>query len=123
MRPVGVSLAGADHELRIQLMPSPAANIRTAMRQLIGPDMLFEVLDGIERRTRFEHHHAQATLSQHLSRGAASRARSDNANVVDLPCRSYLGQAQPPQWDMGTLIRKTILWSIRLYGPVDRIRH
>src|SRR5271170_2923134 len=65
-----------------EISARPASNACAAVRQFVGPDVLFEVLVGIECRTRLEHHYAQASLGQHLGGGSASRARSDDADVI-----------------------------------------
>ena len=72
------------HEFVIQFMPELAPDANAAMRQLIGPDVLFKIFFRIQRRTRFEHDHAEAAFSQHFRSGAARRARSNDADVVHL---------------------------------------
>ena len=72
------------HEFVAQFMPELSADANAAMRQLIRPDVLFEILLRIQRRARLQHHDTQAAFSQHFRGGAAGRARSNDADVIHL---------------------------------------
>ena len=72
------------HEFVAQFMPELAADTDAAMRQLVGPDVLFEILLRIQRRARLQHHYAEAAFSEHFRGGATRRARSNDADVIHL---------------------------------------
>jgi hypothetical protein len=58
------------------------------MGQFVWPDVLFEVLFRIQNGAGFEHYNAQPTLGEHLGGCSASRAGSDDTDVVYLPLRN-----------------------------------
>src|ERR1019366_7069354 len=68
-----------------------SAHADTAVRQLVGPDMLFVIFLRIERRAGFQQHHIQAALSENFGGRATGGARSNNTNVIDLGGTDDLG--------------------------------
>ncbi len=79
------------HELVAQFVPELTADADAAMGQLIGPNVFFEILFRIQRRARLQHDHAEAAFSQHFRGRATCRARSNDADVVNLGRTNYLG--------------------------------
>ena len=71
------------HEFVAQFVPELSADADAAMGQFVGPDVLFEILLRIQRRTRLQHHDVQAAFGEHFRGGAACRPRSNDANVID----------------------------------------
>ncbi len=71
-------------ELAIQFVARPAADVRSAMGQLIRPHVLFVIGAGIQQRPRLQHDYIQAAFGQHLGGGTAPRTRADDADVVYL---------------------------------------
>src|ERR1700679_3449214 len=71
-------------EFPVELVPRPAADIGSAVRQRVGPHMLFVILTGIQQGPRLEHHYIQSTFGQHLGGGAAPGAGAYDANVIYL---------------------------------------
>ena len=51
-----------------------AADTNAAMRQLVGPHVLFVVLFWIQRRARLQHHNVQPAFGKHFRGGTACRA-------------------------------------------------
>ena len=70
------------NEFVVQFMAVLAADTNPAMRQLVGPHVLFEILFRIQRRARFQHHYVQAAFGEHFRGRAASRTRSNDADVI-----------------------------------------
>ena len=83
-------------EFVIQFMPVLAADADAAMRQLVGPDVLFEILFRIQRRARFQHHHVQAAFGEHFRGRAACRARSNDADVIHFRANERLVPSGSP---------------------------
>jgi hypothetical protein len=73
---------------KICCLLSPYAD--AAMRQVIRPDMFFEILGRIQRRPSLKHDHVQSALGEYLGRGSTGRAGADNANIVSLRRANYL---------------------------------
>src|ERR1700692_3971284 len=71
-------------ELTVQLVPRLPSDARSAMRQLIRPDVLFVIGTGVQQRPCFQHDYIQAAFGQHLGGGTAPRTRADDADVVYL---------------------------------------
>ena len=70
------------NEFVVQFMPVFAADANPAMRQLVGPHVLLEIFFRIQRRACFQHDYVQAAFGEHFRGRAASRARSNDADVI-----------------------------------------
>ena len=74
--------AVGSEEFVFESLAGAAADARAAMRQVVGPDVLFVVTLGNQRRSGFEQRDAQAAFGEHLGRGASRGAGADDANVI-----------------------------------------
>ena len=79
----------------VQLMPVLASDAHSAMRQVVGPQVLFVILFRIQRRTSFQHDDAQPAFRQHLRCSAATGTGSNDADVVLLGRSNYLRHGAP----------------------------
>ena len=69
------------------MQPSNSPNARSLFEaprrgELVRPRQHLRVFRRVPRRAGFEHHHVDARLRQHVGGRAATRARSDDADVV-----------------------------------------
>ena len=76
-----------------------AADASAAMRQIVGPDMLLEILFRIQRRARLQHHDVQAAFGEHFGGRAARRARSNDADVIHFRVNELLVPSGSPEND------------------------
>jgi hypothetical protein len=61
-----------------------------AVGQFVRPDMLFEVLAGVDGAAGFQQYDVEAALSENFGSGAAGSSRPDDAHVINFGRSDYL---------------------------------